>query len=85
MTGIAPRPGDLVHISERASIAFANAPVESFRVTEVELVDGWPGWCRIRGYDTAEIADPAAGDVHYQWHRVAVEGLTIRPGDGWST
>lgn len=81
VTGVMPRPGDLVNITNRAGIGFANAPIPNFQVIQSELLVGWPGWCRIRGYDADQTSDPTGDDI--VWHRVRVAALTIRPGDGW--
>ncbi len=84
MTGPVPKPGDIVRITERAAIEFARNPVPNFRVTDVELIDNWPGWCRIRGWDIDRIGDPPGGPIEHTWHRVLISGLVIRPGDGWN-
>ena len=84
MTGPVPKPGGIVRITERAAIEFARNPVPNFRVTDVELIKNWPGWCRIRGWDIDRIGDPHGGPIEHVWHRVLVSGLVIRPGDGWN-
>ncbi len=83
MTGLVPKPGDVVRITDRAAIEFVDHPVPNFRVTEVDLVEDWPGWCRILGYDADQIGDPDGGPIEYAWHRVLVTGLIIRPGPAW--
>lgn len=83
MTGVVPRPGDLVRITDRSGVAYAEGTAESWRVTAAEPDPGRPGWCWLRGYDADAISDPAAGEVDYMWRRVLVADLVIRPGDGW--
>ncbi|MGA8115052.1 MAG: hypothetical protein WCA46_15410 [Actinocatenispora sp.] len=54
MVNVVPRPGDLVHITERAAIAFANRPVHRFRVIDSGLIAARPGWCWLHGWDADE-------------------------------
>ena len=77
MTGLVPKPGDLVHITERAALEFEHAPIREFRVIESELIPARPGWCRLHGWD---IADERR---RYRWVTVWIEALTFQPGTGW--
>ncbi len=77
MYGVTPKMGDIVRITERAAIRFANEPVPEFRVIDVELVADREGWCRITGWD---LRTPGVEVTHC----VLVTGLIVRPGDGWN-
>ncbi len=78
MTGMIPRAGDIVRISEHAATRFTGAPVEEFRVIAAAPIPDRPGWCTLDGWDLA--TDPQ----HYeQGIAVIVAALTIHPGEAW--
>lgn len=77
MTGVIPKPGDVVRILPAAARAFTDRGVDRFRVLHADPIPDRPGWCRIRGWDLD--ADPQV----YVGHDVQVAGLIIRPGENW--
>ncbi len=78
MTGVMPRPGDLVHITEHAAVEFTHAPIRHFRAIEAELMPARPGWCRLYGWDADEQLR------NYRWCTALIAALTFQPGDEWS-
>ncbi|MGA8117533.1 MAG: hypothetical protein WCA46_28175 [Actinocatenispora sp.] len=80
MTGMVPRPGDVVRIGEHAATRFAGAPVDRFRVLTAAPAPDRPGWCRLGGWNLD--ADP---QVYERGIEVLVAELTIRPGHAWGT
>ncbi len=78
MTGMLPRAGDIVRISEHAACRFAGAPVEEFRVLAAAPIPGRTGWCTLDGWDLA--TDP---QLYERGVAVLVAALTIRPGTAW--
>ena len=82
MTGLVPKAGDLVRITNRSGVTYADGTVESWRVIESARIPDRPGWCQIRGYDTDAIGVPGV-DFSYIWRSVLVADLVIRPGISW--
>ncbi|BCJ32533.1 hypothetical protein Athai_00360 [Actinocatenispora thailandica] len=77
MTGVIPRPGDVVHILQGASWLFADREIRRFRVWRAEALPGQSGWCELTGWDLD--ANPQTL-ITYD---LLVAGLIIRPGDQW--
>jgi hypothetical protein len=78
ITGMVPRRGDIVCITDRAAKRFAEAPVARFRVLRSWTLPDCDGWCRIRGWDLD--TDPQ----EMVTHDLLVNGLIIiAPGTGW--
>ena len=80
MTGIVPRLGDVVRISEYAATRFRGAPIARFRVIAAAPLPGRPGWCRLDGWDM-----DAETQLYERGVAVIVTELTITPGTGWGT
>ncbi len=80
MTGMVPKAGDVVRISEHAATRFRGAPVARFRVLKAVTIPSRPGWCSLDGWDMD--TDPQRYELDVE---VIVAELTIRPGEAWGS
>lgn len=85
LTGLVPRPGDTVHISEHAATRFADAPIDQFRVIAAAPLPGRPGWCTLDGWDLDQWGQTPDQDHYEHGVEVIIAELTIRPGHAWGT